>query len=288
MMHYLLRSWLMMIVAALSLMFCCGCQPNTTAANALIRHDAPVLPTPGPVRSDTAIATVNGQPVLLSIIEPILIDAYGRKVLDEYLLYETVRQYAAARGVTLSDADSAQRRWAFMAQLAPDRPAAEQRAMLSYMLQRRGLSAAEFDLILARRALLDELIDRRGDMPTITDAQITAEYERQYGPRVELRQITVSSLSKAETAVRRLAAGDDFAAVAADLCQDETLARNGGLMRPFSARDEQVPAAVIQAGFALETPGDRSGIVSYLDTRAGPALGRGAVGTSYRRGRCAP
>ena len=58
----------------------------------------------------------------------------------------------------------------------------------------------------------------------------------------------------------RLAAGEDFADLASRYSVNTTSARKQGLLDPFSAADEEIPAALRQAAFALQ-PGQVSNVV---------------------------
>jgi len=211
---------------------------------------------------DPVLARVNGQPIRRSTVANVLLAGRGKTVLDDLITLEAVRQQAAARGIKATpDRIEAERR-RILEDMVPGKPVAEQEALLEYLLQSRGLSAGEFALVVERQTLLRELVDP--DVP-VSEEQLAAEYEREHGRKVQVRQLAVTSLRKLEAAQRRLAAGEDFALLAADLSEDERTLRTGALLGPFSAADEQVPPAVRRAAFGLGGAGQVSGPVRYRD-----------------------
>ena len=62
----------------------------------------------------------------------------------------------------------------------------------------------------------------------------------------------------------RLAAGEDFSALARRYSANIASAKEGGLLEPFSAHDEQVPSLLRDVAFGLE-PGSVSGAVRIGD-----------------------
>jgi parvulin-like peptidyl-prolyl isomerase len=94
----------------------------------------------------------------------------------------------------------------------------------------------------------------------ITDDQLRAEFRRRFGERVQVRHIQLGSAAEAGRVQDRLAVGEDFADLASRYSSNTASARKQGLLAPFSAEDEEIPAALRQTAFALQ-PGQVSNVV---------------------------
>lgn len=228
--------------------------PETLAAS----HSAP----PSDTEQNAVIARVNGKPIAKSDLLAVLLVGRGKTVLDELILLEAVRQRAAQVGIAaaphLVDAELD----SILREMAPDQSARQQQALLQYMLQSRGLTRPEFDLIIQRQALLRQLVDPN---VTITDQMLADEFQRRFGPKVLVRQLLLSSLHRIQQAQQRLQDGQDFAQLVRQMSEDElTLARQG-LLGPFSTADEHIPQPVRDAAFKLQKPGQLSLPIRYLD-----------------------
>ena len=211
---------------------------------------------------DPIVARVNGEPIRKSEVAQILWQGRGRKVLNELIALETVRQRARRVPIAAWEDLTAQEWNLILQNMAPGKLRREQMALLEYMLQSRGITHAEFDLIVQRQALLRCMVDPN---VVIDDKLIAQEYQRQHGRKVEVRVLQVSSLRLIEQAQKHLAAGESFAEVVGRMSEDEASLSRGGLWGPFTGNDEQVPAAWREAAFKLEKIGQRSEIVRYFD-----------------------
>jgi len=200
---------------------------------------------------DPIVARVNGKPINRAAVLDLLFAGRGRKVLDELILLEIVRQHAEQKGLTLNDSDTAAELEIILEDMAPGKSRHEKHALLRYN---------EFDIIVKRQSLLRRLVDPDTD---ITPQMIADEYERRHGRRVEVRLLAVNSLRQIEAAQRRLESGADFLELVGQMSQDQqTLARDG-LLGPFSSADDDVPIEIRDAAAALQHPGQVSGIVRY-------------------------
>lgn len=208
-------------------------------------------------------AKVNGQPITKNQLVDTLYAGRGRTVLDEMVLLEIARQESQKRGLPTGSEITIQELNRVLNDMAPNKARRDQLALLNYMLQRRGLTRSEFDIILEKQGLLRQMVSGE---TVITDKMIAAEYQRLYGPKVQVRQIVVGTLPRMVEIQQRLTAGEPFGKIAVELSEDETTAKTGGLMEPFSIAHEDVPLAVRQAAEQLKQPGDRSEPVHYVQS----------------------
>jgi len=211
---------------------------------------------------DPIVARVNGEPIRKSKAAQILWQGRGQKVLNELIALETVQQRARQIPITAWEDLTAQEWDRILQNMAPGKPRREQMALLEYMLQSRGITYAEFDLIVQRQALLRRIVDPN---VVIDEKLIAQEFDNQHGRKVEVRVLQVSSLRLIEQAQKRLAAGESFTEVVQMMSEDEASVHRGGLWGPFTGNNEQVPAAWREAAFKLEKIGQRSEIIRYFD-----------------------
>ena len=238
------------LLIVVSLLMGCGTGPEITSKRKLVRPEDPM------------VALVNGQGVKQSRLSEVLLNGYGRKVLDELVLLEVVRQAAAKKGLTVTPAEVQAEFEGILEDMAEGKSRREKTALLEYMLQSRHLSRAEFDLIVERQALLSRMVDPN---VTITEQMLKEEYERQYGRKVLVREIVRSSFRSIQEPVKLLEAGADFKEMAEKFSEDQVSLARGGLVGPFSRADEHIPVKVREEAFKLNKIGQQSKVFSYYD-----------------------
>lgn len=220
---------------------------------------APVAAAPRPVgapvpppMAQPALATVNGRPVPLTKLTDILIAAYGLPVARDIIYLELVEQDAAARGVTVTDADvKAEHERTLEDRFAKLGPKEQWESLFTQILAQNNISRKHWMLIARRNALLRRLAPR--DIP-VKDEETREAYAKLYGRKVQVRHIESATLADAADVVARLNKGADFAQLAREvsLSNDRTA---GGLLPPFSAQSPDVPALMRQVAFGIKTPG---------------------------------
>jgi peptidyl-prolyl cis-trans isomerase C len=281
--------WIPALVA-LAALVACGRNPaeqtaaaQTPAAAAQKPAEPAAPPKPLPAELPEVLARVNGQPVtkadfdrLVKNVEagrgPIPADKRDevlRSVLDQLITYNVLKQEAAARKLTIPDADV-------------DAQAAQ--------MQKQFPSEAEFNKALAaRNATVAQLkADARVDMAinkmmeaelasttAATDADAQDFYAKnpdkfKQGETVRASHILVEAKEGVDEATRKVArakidgilkrakAGEDFAALAKENSADGSAGQGGDL--GFFPRGQMVPA-FDQAVFALK-PGEISDVVT--------------------------
>ena len=284
----LLPNALLSVLAALLLTSAAACKK--APAEPLAAAQAPTdtaqpaaPPKPMPTDLPDVLARVNGQPVtkfdferLIKNIEagrgPVPAerrDEIFRTALDQLITYHVMKQEAASRGLTVSDADLDTQ---------------------MQQMQKQFPNAAEFDKALATRntsvdqlkadARVDMMIDKmmQTELATIsgaTEAEAKNFYDNnpekfKQGETVRASHILILANEKTDEATKKAArtkidallkrakAGEDFASLAREHSQDGSAQQGGDL--GFFERGRMVPA-FDQAAFKLK-PGEISDVVT--------------------------
>ncbi len=243
----LLWCWLAYLVIQVGIT---GCSTTETPRKRLV------------TRGDPTVAIVNSRAIKQSELLKVLLPAKGRKVLDELVLLEVVRQYGAEKGISVTTVQKQAELDRILQELAPDKTRREQTALFKYMLEKRNLSQAEFDIIIERQYLLGRLVDPN---VTITDKLYADEYERQYGRQIIVRQLVTASFRSILEVQQKIDDGTDFARLVEQYSQDQLTLARGGLLGPFSCTDEHIAEPVRQAAFKLNTPGEQTEPFRFYD-----------------------
>ena len=162
---------------------------------------APHAAEPGTRGQVEPIARANGRLIDRRRATNILLDAYGLDVVELLIRLELAKEEAKAAGlaVTLDDVqaeyDLALRR--ISSPVLGDREAdfecSAAERLLEAMLARNGVSKTQFMLKIEQDAHLRKVAGR--DL-VVDDSLLTAEHDRAYGPRVQVRHIQLNSLAE--------------------------------------------------------------------------------------------
>ncbi len=215
--------------------------------------------------SNPQIATVNGQPIARSRVVGLLLRSRGAEILEQLIGLEVAAMAATRRGLTITRADIDREYDLVLTSLTgplsssapepPDHKAAER--LLATVLADRNMSREELDTITRRNAYLRKISESQ---QTLTDGQLRQEFQRVYGERVRIRHIQLATLAQVARVRERLRAGADFGELAGSYSANVAGAKNQGLLDPFSAGDEELPALFRKTAFALQ-PGEVSSAV---------------------------
>ncbi len=206
------------------------------------------------------IATVNGQPIPYRAWINLLKRSHGLSAFQQLLAVEIARQAAEAKGIHLGQADLDEAYDKDVQDLVgPGTEPNEAQRILKAVLARRGVSEEEFRLSAYRNAYLRRIAEPIVEAG-ITDDAMEIEFDRLYGPKVQVRHIQVSDSESLTRVNQALANGDDFAEIAQRYSQNIDTTAGGGLLAPFSRLDPSVPAALREVAFRLER-GEVSGPV---------------------------
>ncbi|HRX87455.1 MAG TPA: peptidyl-prolyl cis-trans isomerase, partial [Phycisphaerae bacterium] len=236
--------------------------PRKTESETQAKATPPPTPIPdliGDANSNggPAIAYVDGRPIARKQVVDLLLAGHGVGILEQAVVLEKAKVMAADQGIAVTQADidkefeRSLRNLTSPLRAAGDQPFDREEAedILDEVLSRRNVSRAECMAMIERNAYLRAICNAN---MTFTDEQYVEEYQRAFGPRVQVRHIQVASLGDAEDVLEKLAAGNDFAEIAKVFSANLTTAPGGGLLEPFSREDPDVPAALAEAAFALD------------------------------------
>ncbi|MCC6905945.1 MAG: peptidylprolyl isomerase [Anaerolineae bacterium] len=240
--------YLIVLLAALSAS-CSTAQPGAPSEGA-----GPGAPSVDP--TPDVVAMVNGEPISMAVFERELArfnagraalgleasndPAYQQQVLNTLIDNALVRQEAARRGITASE----------------DQISAEIDGMILQTGEEyfNGWLAGNFYTIEEfREAIRDEITSRQLLEPVIASVPTVAEY-------VHARHILVNSELEAQEVLQRLAAGEDFAALALEYSVDVTTREIGGDLGWFTRGNLLVPE--VETVAFSQQPGQTSGVVS--------------------------
>ena len=251
-------------VCLLGLLISSGCAlpkqgPAPSVEDALQQRRAQVnaVQPPASAKEEPAIAVINGKPLPRRQVVDLLLRGHGSGILEQFVVLEAARRRAQQQGLTINQADvDAEYERALrllidpLAALTPDesdQEAAER--VLDAVLAERNISREEFMLGMRRNAYLRHLAQAQ---LSFSEGELREEYARAYGARVQVRHVQLATLAEVSRARARLAAGEGFAEVARTHSANPASARAGGLLSPFSAGDEEVPAPLRTVAFQLD------------------------------------
>jgi parvulin-like peptidyl-prolyl isomerase len=183
-------------------------------------------------------ALVNGQQINWGDLRPLLNEAAGAAVLEEFIIDMMLERQLAERGLGVGVDEVNRERELLLKSLSTDPNVAMR--LLEELRARRGLGEERFQRLLVRNARLRALVSRNVN---VTDEQVRRLFEVQHGPKRQARLMVLPNLSMAQEAIRRVRNGRSFADVAVELSVDRSAAR-GGLLEPISASDPTYPAAL--------------------------------------------
>lgn len=264
---------------ALSLLAAAGCapKPKTVVATPItsIWESPPPPPVPPPPRfeplpdtqptddsySYPPIAMVNGEPLSRSLLVNRLIDSHGLAMLEQMILLAVARQRANAMGLKITPADVRAMHDEALKRLgtpvadpdARELSPRETQRLLDDFLAAKNVSRSEWDSRMEQKAYLRRIAEAEADKTGITDEMLRSEYEQDYGEKVQIRHIQISSLAAAARVRALLAANKDFELIARQMSENELTAAQGGLTRPFTRKDPGVTPLLREAAFKLKT-----------------------------------
>jgi len=215
-------------------------------------------PTPAPPREtgaaaeaptdDRPAATVNGEAIRYRQLYDVLIDAGGQDALSQLVLTAAVNQAARREGITVTAADIADETAKTLQEFVPGIEPAQHETLLKRILAQQRNPRIYWDMTIRRNAILRKMAVSR---VRITDAMLTAEYNRRYGLKVVCRHIQCASAIDAQKLLKRIADGEDFAELARRFSTNAATAAKGGLLPPFSRDERRYPDPIRDAAFDL-------------------------------------
>jgi hypothetical protein len=240
----------MLALVAASVLYGCTAAPDSSASpkNTGTLAGGRSLPEPEPAATlvdARPAALINGRAVLWGELRPYLNEAAGAEALREAILDQRLEVAMSDAGMIISEADVAAEQQILLRTLSSDGNTALR--LLEQLRNRQRLGSARYQALLRRSAMLRALVR---DGVRINDPLIEQLYDARYGPKRQIRILTVPTLAEAQASLTEIRAGDLFAEVAVRRSTDAS-AQRGGLLEPFSRLDPSYPLAIRQAAWLL-------------------------------------
>lgn len=219
-----------------------GCASNGGAG--------PLLQDPKPreARTDLRPALlIGGRAISRDAIWPLLAEYGGSDVIREIVLDHAVAEELDRAGMTVTEADIETERDRLMTRLAPGSGDEEAAELSRVVLESRGLGPERLRGLLTRNAGLRKLI-ASGAEPTPETIELA--YRVRFGPKREVRLITVSTANSAQNVLTEIRKREQeigllpaFAEIATNRSTDTT-AGQGGSLGAISTEDPGLPVAI--------------------------------------------
>ena len=170
-----------------------------------------------------SVATVNGSPITTAAFDQKLEGMPTAKgILQQMVIGELLKQYAAKNGITVTDADIAKKEDTIKANFPS--------GSWDTMLKARGLTEKDVHDALAQQIIIDKAV---GKNVTVSDAQIKQYFDKNHAQfdqplQLRTRHILLSDLATAQKVEGLLKKGGDFAALAKQYSQDPGSKDKGG------------------------------------------------------------
>jgi foldase protein PrsA len=242
----------------------CEADPPQAAASAHAVEEARPAPAPPAVQAATTrpneravMAYVDGRPIYMDQLYPILLRGFGLKIAIQLIANELVDQEAGRHGVTVTQADVEKEADEALKRIFGEVAPGQRERLLRQFMQQFRVTRDQWKLSMRRNAILSKLAQRQ---VVVTDEMLKEEFGRQYGRKVVVRHIQTASWTDAQEVLKRLEQGEDFAELARKVSVSPT-AKDGGLLRPIGEKSTWVAPNMRKAAVQLRERGDRSGIV---------------------------
>jgi parvulin-like peptidyl-prolyl isomerase len=198
------------------------------------------------------LAYLDGRPISHNDLQAALYEAAGGQVLAELILDRRLDKRLAERGLKVTPADLEAEKAALLKTLDANNDDSAVR-LLRELRRRRGLGDVRFDQLLRRNAAMRQLVQEE---VKVSEIELKQAFEIEYGPRFEVRLITVDNLSLGSEIVRQARGSATVPAASfLDLAvrhSTDSSRTQGGLLAPVSPADPTWPDGVRKAVALME------------------------------------
>ena len=192
------------------------------------------------------VAILLGESIEWDEIRPRIVELAGGSVLEEVVLERALKRELALAELTIDEGALASEAQSAQDALSTDPERATQ--LLQALRDAQGLGTIRWNALLWRNAALRALARRDVRM---TEAHIVEAFDVAHGPRRTARLLVVADVAAAAKARARIAAGESFSEVCAQLSTDSSASR-GGLLAPIAKGDPSFPPAFREVLFSLK------------------------------------
>jgi parvulin-like peptidyl-prolyl isomerase len=246
-------------------------QTSSLPADVALPPAPPVLPpSTQPASLDDAVATFNNNTITYRELLPVLLSANGFNSMLLVFERDRARLEALRDKITVTPDDIANEMKLTMDNLKKStkemaengRPTTSEDDVLNMTpqqmdqlldkaLEQEHVTRAEFDVSIETNAILRKIAE-----PIVqshmTDAALHAQFNAEYGEKVQIEFIVLHDLvevGKARTAIKN---GESFESVARRMSIDHASAAVDGKLEPFTLKDNRYPDVFKQVAFSLE------------------------------------
>ncbi len=237
--------WCVLIGVTLPAITACATRRPSSAGTPPVASSAKAEPK-APGAGSGVVAVVGGQPVRMSDLQPLLVEAAGAQVLSDQVIDLRLKAELAGQNITVSEEETQREKQRMLERLSEDRDQAVR--LLELQRQRRGLGPQRFARLLWRNAALRKLV---AGQVQVNEALVRQAYEQRFAEQSECRLILVETLNDVSRVKGRLNAGESFEKLAREVSRDSSRIQ-GGLIPPVSPADAGYPAAVREVAVRLK------------------------------------
>jgi parvulin-like peptidyl-prolyl isomerase len=238
--------------------------------------DAPPAQTASQTQAPI-VARVGEAHVTLDQLQRPLMEGYGLNVLLNLVQLEIAKQNTAKAGITVTADDIARERAQTIENMFKDsnqkvtdkindllnkNQSAEADKLREQMkkdneqafgqfLENQHYTRAEFDIVVETNAHLRKLAEPQLK-GKIDDEKLKEAFNALYGENVKCRHIQANNVLVINEAKRRIAAGEPFEKVAAEVSENASTGPLGGELPPFSLQTPGFPEKFKEVAFALK------------------------------------
>lgn len=209
----------------------------------------------------TTMAKVNGKAIPMSRLHEALVQDYGLALAQQLIADELVRQECerknvpypvSAKEVAIATGRAIDRNFQYNTTMTT---ADKQKLLRQYLIKNR-LTRRQWDATMARYIRLRRLA---GSEVTVSEAELTDAYRRQFDGKKRVRHIQVPTLQVAQEVLKQIKSGSKFTELAATYSTNPT-GKSGGWLPDIGMRSAPtgVAQAVVNAARALDAPGEVS------------------------------
>jgi hypothetical protein len=185
------------------------------------------------IPADRVIARVNGQPITMGELQKPLVEGYGLRVLLFQIQLNLARQKAVEQKVTYTKADVDAELERTMKVGFKDAPKEDYPALLAQLLERQGVSRAEFDMVIETNTILRRIAEPQLK-DKITEEALQEMFNGLYGETAVVKHIQCANALEAQQAKMRLASGEKWEDVVRQMSRNVRTAAIDGELPPFS------------------------------------------------------
>lgn len=200
-----------------------GKQPAEDAEKKTAEESLPPLPA-------DVVARANGEDITRKELVQHLLKTHGDRGRMFLIRQAVLRQAMAKAGITLTPEEVNKTMARFFAKMPvpPGTSRAEHKKQFLEGLAARGITEEDFLENVSLNAMLDKLAEQQ---VTVADEEVELEFQKRYGPKLNLRQILVARETAIKKIYDQIKTGADFADLAKEKSADRRSGLQGGKMR---------------------------------------------------------